>query len=372
MAALKPPLPQHKKNLKTFVPEKIYIEKNAKNTYLAKQLQEKFPQAEFEPINYAWEYIKNNKFNLPDLKKPYIFVVKERWDFIKPCPCTKNHIGCNYWILNLGFGCPYDCSYCFLQQYANFPGIMLPANLDDFFGRFDELARKIKFPIRIGTGEFCDSLALDNITNYSNQLINFFRKKEVFFELKTKSNNIENILKTKSAKNIIISWSINPQAIIDTEEFTVATLNERVQAAGKIQAAGYSLAFHFDPIIHTPNWQKLYQQAIGKLYENLKPPFKWISLGTLRGTRKLKNVAEMRFANSNIFYGELLLGSDKKLRYPNFLRKEIFKFIYKTIRSYDQNTPVYLCMEDKDCWGAINTRINSSSQAEQYLLGKDH
>ncbi len=372
LADLKKPLKKIPQPARDFRPEKIFIEKSARNSYLAKKFKRQFPETEVEELKFYWEYLRKNKFAFVDLKKPLVFIVKEQWDFIKACPCTKYHLGCNYWILNLGFGCPYDCSYCFLQQYSNFPGIVLPANLDDFFDKFNNFYKKIKSPIRIGTGEFCDSLALDHITGYAKQLIDFFKQKSVYFELKTKSNNIENLLKTKPSANIVISWSLNPQAIIDAEELGSAALEERLTAARKVQDAGFSLSFHFDPIIYSENWQQLYKEVIDKLYAELKPSFKWISLGTLRGTRKLKNVAEQRFPKSNIFYGELFLGKDKKLRYPNFLRSQVYKNMVKWIRDYDKKTPIYLCMEDKNLWQIIDKKFSSADKIEKYLLSEKY
>ncbi|MFH2138618.1 MAG: radical SAM protein [Candidatus Omnitrophota bacterium] len=369
LSELKAPVKPSIEPVKNFVPQKIFIEKSAKNSYLAKQFQERFPSVPVEVLEHSWEYVQKHKFKIADLKNPFVFIVQERWDFIKPCPCTKGHLGCNYWILNLGFGCPFDCSYCYLQQYANFPGIVLPANLDDFFNKFDDFYNKIKRPIRIGTGEFCDSLALDHITGYSQQLIEFFQDKPVLFELKTKSNNIANILKCQGRKNIIISWSLNPQEIIDSEEKCVASLSERLEAARQVKEKGFSLSFHFDPIIYSDNWASLYKEVIRELYAALDPEFKWISLGTLRGTRKLKNAAEQRFPDNAIWYGELLLGKDKKLRYPKFMRKSIYKYMVEWIRQFDSSTPLYLCMEDQDCWGQMDKPLTCEREVENYLLG---
>ncbi|MBI4845847.1 MAG: hypothetical protein HY810_05175 [Candidatus Omnitrophica bacterium] len=367
---LKPQLKNNITPLKDFFPEKIFIEEKAKNSYLAKRFQGLFPTVETEFINHSWEYAQKNKFQLSELKAPLVFIVSENWDYIKPCPCTKGHLGCNYWILNLGFGCPYDCSYCFLQQYANFPGITLPANLDDFFEKFNSYYKNLKAPIRIGTGEFSDSLALDHITNYSEQLVNFFRNKNVLFELKTKSSNIENLLMIPASKNIVISWSLNPQETIDKEEINTASLLKRLTSAKKVIEHGYTLSFHFDPVIYSENWEKDYQDVIELIYNHLSGGFRWISIGTLRGTRKLKTSSELRFPGKNIFYGELFLGKDKKLRYPKFLRKQIYSVMLKNIRKYDPQTPVYLCMEDDKCWQEFNPLLNSPEKIEQYLLKK--
>ena len=366
---LPPPLLDNWQIKKEFKPLKVFVEKAVKDSFLAKNFQNKFPKIKVEELNLYSDYLKNNKFTISRLKEPVIFIIKENWDFIKPCPCTKYHLGCGYWILNLGFGCPFDCSYCFMQHYTNSPGILLPANIEDFFHQFDKFYKKLKKPIRIGTGEFCDSLALDNITEYSKKMVSYFRNKNVLFELKTKSASINNLLDIQSSPNIIISWSLSPNSIIESQEMGAASLVERLGAAKEIQSAGYGIGFHFDPIIHIDNWQCLYKEVIDKLYAYAKPPFAWISLGTLRSNRNLKKICETRFPQSNIFYGELFIGEDKKLRYPAFIRKKIYEHIIQIIRLYDQKTPIYLCMEDKQIWKDVKGLVPHSN-VESALIDK--
>lgn len=364
---LKSPLKDNWRVRKEFKPLKIFVEKEVKGSLILDNFKKNFPDVEVEELNYYTEYLKREKFKISLLKKPLIFIIKERWDFFKVCPCTKYHLRCGYWILNLGMGCPFDCSYCFLQQYTNFPGIILPANLEDFFTQFDRFLKKIKRPIRLGTGEFCDSLALDYITEYSLKLIPYFKEKKVFFELKTKSNCIDNLLKINPSYNTVISFSLNPSSIIKKEEIATASLKERLEAAKELQKKGYPIGLHFDPIIHFLNWEKEYKELIKEVYTYLKPPFSWISLGLLRGSRKLKTVVEARFPESKIFYGELFLGEDKKLRYPKFLRRRIYQNMIKWIREFDEETPVYLCMEDKEMWQIIKN-ISTQRDIEDYLL----
>jgi len=123
-------------------------------------------------------------------------VIKESFDFFRLCPCTPHAYGCGYHIANLGMGCPMECTYCYLQDYTNAPGIAFPANLDDFFDAF----KNYEHDIRLGSGEFTDSLVFDNLTEYSPQIIDFFRQyPNARFEFKTKTNNIDLILKANPA-----------------------------------------------------------------------------------------------------------------------------------------------------------------------------
>ena len=353
-----------------FTPESIYVENEVKNCELQQNIQKMFPKIKIKYLDKYSQAIDQLKPSVETFKKPHLFIIKEHHDFLKACPCTKKHLGCGYWILNLGFGCPFDCSYCYLQQYQNVPGILLPANLDDFLNSFDNFYKKINKTIRIGTGEFCDSLALDHITNYSKKLVPFFANKNVLFELKTKSNNIENLLSMPGAKNIVISWSLNPQSFIDKEELAVASLLERLKAAQKIQQHGYSIAFHFDPIVPFDTWKSQYTEVIDMIYDNVKPHVAWISLGTLRFTREMKGFMEQRFQESKIVYGELLLGDDKKLRYPEFMRTSIYKHMQKQIRKHDKHSPIYLCMESKKIWEQFLPQSNTTTEVEKMIIKK--
>jgi len=328
-------------------PKYIYVEKEVENSYLVKRFKEIFPLAKVLKIGSLKDYLKSKRYSLKDynLRTQKFFIVKERFDFIKRCPCTKKAFSCNYFIFNLGFGCPYECIYCYLQGYTNFSGILFPANLEDFFNYF----KKLNFPkgLRIGSGEFTDSLCFDEITQYSYPIVEFFKKyPHIYFEFKTKSKNIKNFLNLKPAKNIVVSWSLNPQKIIKENEFYTANLKERIDSASKCAQAGFKLGFHLDPIIYYSGWFKDYQQMLDYLFEKIKPKdILWISLGTLRFNPSLKKVIENRFPQNKILDEELILGFDNKLRYPLKLRQEIYQKIKSYIQKINKNLYLYLCME---------------------------
>jgi len=343
-------------------PSNVFIEDAVSNSYIVSRFREHFPKASFKRIDSLKDYVRGRAFTIKDYnsRRDNFFIVREKYDFFKDCPCTSKAIFCGYNIFNLGLGCIYDCSYCYLQEYLkNSPGIIIPANLKDFFSRFNARSG-IKSGIfnqpRVGNGEFADSLALDGITEFSGQIIEFFRKKpHIFFEFKTKSNNIENILKTKPVSNIAVSWSLNPQKIIDENEFYTASLAQRISAAKECANAGLKVGFHFDPIIYYPHWEIDYENLINNLFDKIPDKsIAWISLGTLRFNPSLKKTIENRFPENKILDAELTLGFDKKLRYYQDLRIIIYKKMKDWIRKRAGNIPIYLCMEEREVWKEFN------------------
>lgn len=338
-----------------FYPKNIFVETASLESCLVKRLKAIFPKARFSEILSLKNYLKcKRNLNIKDYNKRQdtVFVVSENYDFFKKCPCTKGAKACGYHIFNLGFGCIFECTYCFLQGYTNSPGIILPANIDKFFDSFKYYYRK---GMRIGTGEFSDSLALDDISEYSYPIIDFFKYyPDVTFEFKTKSSKVENLLKSKHKGNIVVSWSLSPEAIIAQNEYLSAKLKERISAMLSCIRAGYKVGFHFDPIIYFDGWENKYGELIDILFSQVNSrDIAWVSLGTFRFRPELKQVIERRFGDNKILDEELLLGYDNKLRYPHSLRYGIYKFMLKRIHKYSKRLYIYLCMEDASMWRGL-------------------
>ncbi|MCM8781376.1 MAG: hypothetical protein NC908_05585, partial [Candidatus Omnitrophica bacterium] len=206
--------------------------------------------------------------------------------------------------------------------------------------------------MRLGTGEFTDSLALDHITGFSIEIVNFFRKHlDTIFEFKTKSATIENIIKLKPSSNIVVSWSISPQRIIDENEYYSASLTERINAAVRCIRAGYRVGFHFDPVIYYPYWQDDYTELVEILFDKVKPcHIAWVSIGTLRFSPELKPIIEKRFPKNKILDEELLLGFDNKLHYVYPVRYNIYRFMIDILHKHSKKIKIYLCMEEPKMW----------------------
>ncbi len=333
---------------KAFYPKKIYVEEESRGSFLARRFNLFFPKAKISFIPSLKEFLKGHRrAGIEDFNKrrDIAFIVAQHHDFFKKCPCTKGAAGCGYHIFNLGFGCIFDCAYCYLQAYTNVPGIIFPANIEEFFSKFSSYKRP---GIRLGTGEFSDSLMLDHVVEYSKPIVDFFNHhQDAVFEFKTKSVNIDNLLGIKHSGNIVVSWSLNPQKLIDENEFFAAPLKERLKAASKCAQAGYKIGFHFDPVIYFDGWQEAYGDVVEQLKGAVNADsIAWISLGTFRFGPSLKQVIEARFPGNKILDGELLLGYDNKLRYPDSIRAKIYKFMIEKLKAYSKRIPVYLCMED--------------------------
>ncbi len=329
-------------------PQKFYVEENVLSSELVERVRDLYPRVPMETITAYRNHTKAQSFGIKDYNQRLnaYYLIQEKYDFYKRCPCSNNSIFCGYHIVNLGSGCAYECAYCVLQDYINSPGIVLPANLEDFFNAFQNYQQNI----RVGSGEWTDSLLFDHVTGYSPRIVEFFRKHpKSQFEFKTKSANIDLLLTVAGADNVVISWSMNPSKVTETIEHFTASTHQRLIAAQRCAEHGYRVAFHFDPIIHYQGWKNDYEELVNLTFDLVpEEQIAWMSIGTLRLTPRLKKIIENRFPETSILDEEMLPGHDGKLRYSNEARNQIYQNMTQWIRKRSQTVKFYLCMEDKE------------------------
>ena len=354
----------------------IYIEKNSLESVSAKRVFELFSKDRIHIIKDKAELKKQSTMSAAQFNKSkkQLLLCSFKGKFFKRCPGVRpGLICCNYFILNLGQHCEMDCSYCYLQNLINFPYVTIYTNIQDALKELSSLqqAGMDQQKLRVGTGELTDSLSLDDISLHSAALINFFKRVPLWtLEFKTKSNNIKNFINLPHAGNVIVSWSLNPQYIIEREEHGTASLEERLQAARHCRNQGYLVAFHIDPVIYHPEWKENYQTLTQKITSLFKPKeVSHISLGALRFQPEQRHLMRERFGlNSLITQGEYFKSQDGKLRYDSQVRQKMFTFIHGEFKKQGADWPIFLCMEDKENWlSAIHQLPQNISTIKQHF-----
>jgi spore photoproduct lyase len=364
----------------------IYIETTVKEEPFTREVLRRNPT---EQVALIESY---KQLNQSEIAETDLILIRYKGKFLEKCPGTQKHICCNYYILHWAMGCPFQCTYCYLHGYKNFPGLILHANVSDLVSEVRDTAER--FPaqyFRIGTGEFADSLALEERTGFNALVLpSLLSFQNITIELKTKSKLspelMASLLKTirnaphtptpggyidpplpfpstqkhthtkthQHSPNLVFAWSVNPPAIVTAEEHGAATLPERLESARLCQEAGFSVALHFDPMIDIPDWQPAYRSVVDAIFQTLDPQkIAWVSLGALRFNPKVKKAALEKFPETKIYYGELLPGLDGKLRYFRPRRVELMKTVFTWLNEHLPAKLIYLCMESQEVWREV-------------------
>jgi spore photoproduct lyase len=295
------------------------------------------------------------------MSKKHLYLTSQQGRFIRPCPGASSRredgrLCCGYTIVDVVSNCNYDCTYCYLQSYINTPYMTVYANIASLF---DELAALLQADpgqrVRIGSGEFSDSLSLEPLTGFARLLVPFLRPfPNVLFEFKTKSDLVDNLLDLEPQGRAMVSWSISPEAVVRREEHKTASLTARLRAARRCWQAGYQIGLHFDPLLHYPGWEADYEGLVDEVFKYLDPgAITTLSMGSLRFAPALKPVVRSRFPKSRIMAAELFPGADGKMRYFKPLRIEMYRHLIACLQRYIDPERVYLCMESQEVWQQV-------------------
>lgn len=303
--------------------------------------------------------------------KRCLMLTQNKGRFIKSCPGTKSYICCGYNILHTATFCTMDCAYCILQAYFDTPMLRFFVNHEQLFAELDEIMGMDVPPFhRIGTGEFTDSLIWEPWTGLCGELVaRFANQDKIALELKTKTSSVGFLKGIDHNKKTILSWSLNPSAVLAMGERGTAPTSNRLKAAAACEQWGYPLAFHFDPLILYDGWEKDYRFLIRELFETVRADsVVWISLGSLRFMPSLKPIIQKRFPEFKAIYGEFISGQDGKMRYFKPLRIDLYSKIVTWIRELAPEVRIYLCMEDEQTWEKSLGIVPDSSQGLAKIL----
>jgi spore photoproduct lyase len=269
------------------------------------------------------------------------------------CPVASEKTRCcNLLTLDAVESCGFDCSYCSIQSFYNEGKVVFDK---DFKKKLDAIKLDPNELYHIGTGQSSDSLMWGNRYGVLDALVEFAKKNpNVLLEFKTKSDNISYFLDKKDLpKNLLFTWSLNPQIVIDKEEHLTASLQNRLKAARKIADMGLLVGFHFHPIIYIEDFEKHYGEVFSKLKEMFLPKeVVLVSLGTLTFIKPVIKKIRSRDFQSRILQIPMVNASGK-LSYPLEIKEKMFSFAYQSLKEWHKDVYFYMCMEEKSLWEKI-------------------
>ena len=268
------------------------------------------------------------------------------------CPVASDKtLCCNLQTLDAVRNCGLDCSYCSIQSFYSGNEVIMDA---DFGKKLLSMPIDAEKLYHIGTGQSSDSLMWGNKEGILDDLMLFAHKNpNVILELKTKSANIDYLLKKPYSRNIITTWSLNTPTIIENEEHKTASLQLRLQAARKIADNKRLVGFHFHPMIHYDNYQVDYKEVVDQVINNFSPEeVALVSIGTITFTKKVIKEIRSRDIKSKILQMpfEEVAG---KFSYPDTIKEEMFSCLYQAFKPWHGKVFFYLCMEPAYLWPKV-------------------
>jgi spore photoproduct lyase len=173
----------------------------------------------------------------------------------------------------------------------------------------------------------------------------------------TKTDNVEKILDLPHNGHTIIAWSMNAEHVSRKFEIGAPAFQRRLEAAHKVQEAGYPVRIRLDPVVPFDGWQEAYAETAKTIFSRISP--QRMTIGTLRFEEGFYNMRNTIFTTGPVLPGmmEQMAPMFKPRAFPgskrprhgkySFLeiqRVEIFQFIINEIRKFS-DCRIALCKE---------------------------
>jgi len=304
---------------------------------------------------------------LMSFKDPLLKInVPSKWargNFISLFDKTQKEIVCpHFWELKPFVGCPFNCSYCYLQGTYYGKKEFRKKNLKGLakaLAEFLKWADSKNLRVLLNAGETTDSLASPIYAKeFLNEILPILRKHKVHKVLLLTKGGTHHIkplleLNEEDTKFIIPSFSINPPIIFKKFEKGTANPHDRLKAAKILQEKGFKIRIRIDPMIPVEGWRTYYTILVNDMFEkyNLDPEV--ITIGSLRGLYKT-----IRFSKDKswIKYLDKNAKTSWGLKVERKLREEMYTIVIEKIKSYGYNGALALCKETTDVWYELKNR----------------
>jgi len=268
------------------------------------------------------------------------------------CPvASEKTVCCNLMTIDAVQGCSLGCSYCSIQTFYTDGKISVDKNLAEKLAKIPLDPNK---KYHIGSGQSSDSLAIGNREGVLDAQLNFARNNpNIILEFKTKSDNIDYLLRSNVPNNVFVSWSLNPQLFIDNEEHGTASFNQRISSARALSDKGVLVGFHFHPIVYYEGYESDYTHIIKKVVSMFDPlEVAMISMGTLTFIKPAIKKLRSTGLSSNVLQIPMADAVGKS-SYTKEIKKEIFGHVLNQFSSWHDTVFFYLCMEERSVWESV-------------------
>jgi len=308
----------------------IYIEKNILQHPAAQNILKKFPHKKIIPISQYTE-IFNKKKQCHKQENAFILAHKYQ-NFVhkNPAYCVC-HLPQSYYF-STSLNCPFDCEYCFLPGMYQCSYPLFFINNNDFKTAIKKIINQNpQTPTMFFSGYDNDSLALDHLTNFSQDFIPWFQQfPNAYLELRTKSTNLTQIKKLSSTANTILSWTLSPIEIQEKYEKKTSSLEKRIQSIKECQKLNWKVGIRLEPILYLPDWQNIYKNFFQYLKKKLDfSKIENIYFGIFKIPKNFLPSLKKQYPISQIFHQYFITEKYQQMTYSKTVQKEITSFIYQ-------------------------------------------
>jgi spore photoproduct lyase len=313
----------------------IYVEKKVQHHVRTQKILEKIPSGKVVLIDHYKDVFcrKKQRVALQNESPALILAAKEGRLIYEGAPVCQSFGNEFFYYTSCVMNCIYNCEYCYLKGMYPSGNIVIFVNLEDIFREVEEILTK--HPVYLCVSYDTDLMALENLTGFVDEWIHFAQNHDdLRIEVRTKCgrNDLwEQWQPLLPQKNVIFSFTISPQKVVEQYEHRTASLTQRLACAKTAMEKHFPVRLCFDPMIYCPDWRTEYERMMNQVEETIDLKCLYdVSVGSFRISqdylKKLRRemsgsaVVQFPFENEGGVY-----------RYPRHLMEEMENMVAKRL-----------------------------------------
>ncbi len=277
------------------------------------------------------------------------------------------------WELHSAYGCLHRCDYCHIGE-----GFNIMVNLEDLVARLPALMDQNPWLQLYKYDNMTDTIALEPEYGASEIMVDFFSRREnEWLMLYTKSNNVDHLLDLDPRGHTIVSFTISCPTVARQIEKATPTTAERIEAAAKVQAAGYIPRVRFSPIVPIKGWREENAAMVRDLLTAVEPDIITMDLLGWMNPSAVEEIIEPDMLDPRFLDGMRRLFADgppgpayfptSKHVFPHDLRLEVYRFMIAEIRKWSKRVVISLCNETVQMWDELGPTLGM--RPDNYVCG---
>ncbi len=251
--------------------ETIYVEEAVKEHPRTLSVISRYPKARIIHCERYGEIFNRAQQNFRLQKQqPALILAHKAGNRVLPAPADYGIGGTDNFYFSHLLNCLYDCRYCFIQGMYRSANYVLFVNYEDFFDEIAQTQQSLAGPGWYFSGYDCDSLALEPVTGFVAEALDWFAKHpSANLELRSKSTQVRSLLNREPLANVVVASSLSPDPVAQSLEHQAPSLDKRLAALKKVADAGWLIGLRFDPLIWCDDYQKVYTAFFDKVFSSL-------------------------------------------------------------------------------------------------------
>lgn len=269
-------------------------------------------------------------------------------------------------------GCPYLCDYCSSLSEV----IVIGLNVEELMSQMDGWVASCPDQTLFKWDNASDTLCFEPEYGATKMLIEYFAGQagKYFLLYAGKCADVDWLLDLNHRGKTILAFSISGSKQSRLIEKRSNTMEERIEAMRKCQAAGYIVRARFAPIVPVANWREENRTMIKHLFSEVQPDI--LSIDTVQRMNAMDAHRCMDLSLWDQSFVEAMdraaIEMDSKMYgpLPHDKRAEVYRFIIDEVKAVSPQTPIGLCLESYEMWEVLGQELGMC--ADHYVCNCGH